>query len=72
MSILSGQTEEKAIAVIAECVLLFEKLHYLRMTAQDAFDTRTAENLLKGIIESNGFHVVYRADKNDKLYRPED
>lgn len=70
MSILSEHTEEKVISVLAECVLHFEKLHYLQTTAPDAFDARAAENLLKGIIESNGFRVVYRPGKNGKPYRP--
>lgn len=70
MSILSENTEEKAIEVLAECVQLFEKLHYLKMTGQDAFDARMAENLLKTIIESNGFEVVYRSRKHQKPYQP--
>ncbi|ANI90127.1 hypothetical protein A9P82_13035 [Arachidicoccus ginsenosidimutans] len=72
MSILSQHTEEKVIAVLAECIILFEKLYYLHMTAQDAFDARTAENLLKGIVESNGFRVVHRQGKNSKPYQPAD
>lgn len=69
MSNLSAHTEEKAIAVLAACVLLFEKLCYMDMTAQDAFDTRTAENLLKGIIESNGYRVSYRPGRNGKPHK---
>ena len=69
MSNLSAHTEEKAIAVLAACVLLFEKLCYMDMTAQDASDARKAENLLKGIIESNGFKVAYRPGRNGKPYK---
>lgn len=66
MSILADTTEEKVIAALSECVILFEKLHYLKMTAADDFDAATAERLLKRIIESNGFKVDYT--RNKKLH----
>lgn len=53
MSILAKKTEERAIELLAECIVLFEKLEHLEMTAQDGFDARTPENLLRTIVENN-------------------
>ncbi len=63
MSILADKTERKAIEILARCVLLFEGLHYLHMSNEDSFDAKSAENLLRGIIESSGYSIVYRGGK---------
>jgi hypothetical protein len=37
------------------------------MTANDAFQTREAENILKGIIEANGYKANYEKGKGTTL-----
>jgi hypothetical protein len=37
------------------------------MTAPDACKAREAENILKGIIEANGFHARYEKGKGTSL-----
>jgi hypothetical protein len=68
MSNLADKTEEKAIALCAKCVVSFEQLHCLNMTSEDAFAAREAENLLRSIIETNGYQIVYRS-KSGKPYK---
>ena len=68
MSNLSDKTEEKAIAVLAKCVVSFEQLNYLNMTHEDAFAARAAENHLRSIIENNGYQIMYRS-KSGKPYK---
>nr|WP_067059984.1 hypothetical protein [Mucilaginibacter sp. L294] len=63
MSHLSTATEQKAILLLAKCLPNFEALAILNMTAEDAFYIRSAENLIKGIIEANGFEVMRKSGK---------
>jgi len=51
MSRLADTTERKALRVLLRTLPFFGQLETLRMSAQDAFDARQAENLLRGIIE---------------------
>jgi hypothetical protein len=53
MSRLAETTEKAAIAVIQRMLPCFGQLDSLGMSAQDAFDARAAENLLRGIVESS-------------------
>lgn len=53
MSILAKITERRAITVLAKLLPYFDRLDTVAMTAEDAFDTATARNLIKRVIESN-------------------
>ena len=53
MSCLAETTEKAAIMVIRNILPCFGQLGSLGMSAQDAFDARAAENLLRGIVESS-------------------
>jgi hypothetical protein len=51
MSTLAQQTEKRAIEILAQCLSYFELLANLKMTAEDDFDARQAENCLRKIIK---------------------
>lgn len=70
MSNLAAKTEKKALIVLAKAVLLFEQLQDLNMAAYDAFDARKAENILKSIIEDNGYTVQYDRKKGQHIITP--
>jgi hypothetical protein len=53
MSILAQTTERKAITVLKKVLPYFERLDTVAMTAEDDFDTTTALNLIRRVIESN-------------------
>lgn len=55
MSRLAETTEKDAIVVIQRMLPCFGQLGSLGMSAEDAFDARTAENLLRGIVESSPY-----------------
>lgn len=59
MSNLAEKTEYKALKILAAMVRQFEKLNHLDMTKTDDWDSRSARNLLEGIIQSNGYRVDY-------------
>jgi hypothetical protein len=67
MSNLAAKTEREALVVLAKAVLLFERLANLDMAAYDAFDARKAENILKSIIEDNGYTVQYNRKKGQQI-----
>jgi len=50
MSILAPHTEQRAIEILAQCLPYFELLANLKMTAEDDFDAKQAENSLRRII----------------------
>ena len=56
MSRLTETTEKAAIAVIQKVLPCFGQLDSLGMSAQDAFDARQAENLLRGIVQSSPYY----------------
>lgn len=60
MSILSDKTDKEAIKRLAYCLKYFDSLAQLKMTAEDMFTARAAENLIKSIIESNGYKAAYQ------------
>lgn len=53
MSRLADTTEKAAIMVIQKILSCFGQFDSLGMSAQDAFDARQAENLLRRIAESS-------------------
>lgn len=67
MSNLARKTERKALKVLANTLRFFEGTTKLDMTATDAFQAREAENILKGIIEANGFTASYEKGKGTTL-----
>jgi len=67
MSNLANKTERKALKVLANTLRFFEGTANLDMTATDAFKARQAENILKGIIETNGFTANYEKGKGTTL-----
>ena len=69
MSNLSNKTEYRALSVIAQMVKEFEKLHYLDMTKNDDRDVCQAQNLLEGIIQSNGYKINYDNSINKPLLK---
>lgn len=60
MSILAIKSERKAIAVLAKTLRYFDKTMLLNMSAIDEQDAKQAENLIKGIIETNGYETLER------------
>lgn len=59
MSILSAKTEKKAIEQLSECLKHFDNLANLQMTAFDTEASKVAENVIKGIIVTNGYDISY-------------
>lgn len=53
MSILAQTTERKAVATLKKVLPILERLDHVDMSAADAFDTPTAVNLIRRVIESN-------------------
>jgi hypothetical protein len=51
MSILASQTEKRALNLLVQCLPHLEKLQDAKMTAEDAFDVRQAENNFHRIID---------------------
>ncbi|MCR5862568.1 hypothetical protein LRS05_10590 [Flavobacterium sp. J372] len=53
MSRLTDITEQAAIRVIEDILTRFEDLDGLGVSAEDAFEIRKAENLLRAVAESS-------------------
>ncbi|MGQ2983142.1 hypothetical protein [Flavobacterium sp.] len=53
MSRLTSVTEKAAITVIEKILPRFGELDRLGMSAEDAFEVRKAENLLRAVVESS-------------------
>ena len=69
MSNPAKKTERKALKVLANTLRFFEGTAELDMTAPDAFKAREAENILKGIIEANGFKAHYERGRGTTLIK---
>ena len=69
MSNLADNTEYKALSIIANMVKEFERLHCLDMTKNDDWDATQAKNLLKGIIQANGYKVNYYKNSKKPLLK---
>ena len=54
---LTDTTEKAAIAVIQKLLPRFGELDSLGMSAEDAFEVRNAENLLRAVIESSPHYL---------------
>lgn len=67
MSNLANKTERKVLKVLAKTLRFFDDTENLDMTAEDAFQAREAENIIKGIIERNGFTANYEKGKGTRL-----
>jgi len=50
MSTLAPHTEQRAKEVLSQCLPYFELLANLKMTAEDDFDAKQAENCLRRVI----------------------
>jgi hypothetical protein len=57
MSILSDQTDYKAIQLLTECINKLDQLDKLQITNVDAFDISQAKNLMKTVVESNQTYI---------------
>ena len=60
MSNLSDKTEKKALVIISKGIKVFEQLAFLNMTAEDSEAARKAQNLLRSIVESNGYNLAHK------------
>lgn len=69
MSILSQKTEKKAIKVIANTLRFFDQTDLLFISAEDVLKAREAENILRGIVESNHYKAVYQKGKGTKIVK---
>ncbi len=67
MSIISNRTERKALKVLANTLRFFDNTDLLFVSNNDAFKAREAENILRGIIENNGYKASYTKGKGTKL-----
>jgi hypothetical protein len=69
MSILSTRTERKALKVLANTLRFFANTDLLFVSNADAFKAREAENILRGIIENNGYKATYKKGKGTQLIK---
>lgn len=69
MSILSDRTERRALLAIARTLKYFEDLDQLKISNEDAFAIRSAENLIKATIERNGYKVVTDQNKGTRILK---
>lgn len=69
MSILSERTERRALLAIARTLKYFENLDQLKISNEDAFAIRSAENLINGTIETNGYRVVTDHNKGTRILK---
>jgi len=69
MSILADKTQKKALTALAATLRHFDRLYLLDMTKADDGDACAARNLIEGIIQSNGYRVVYCANGKTRLKR---
>ncbi|PZP48302.1 MAG: hypothetical protein DI598_10195 [Pseudopedobacter saltans] len=69
MSNLSNKTEYKALLILGAMVKMYEQLHCLDMTKDDDMDTTAAKNLLKGVIETNGYQISYYRNNKKSIVK---
>jgi hypothetical protein len=67
MSNLANHTERKALQVLANILRYFDETEDMNMTANDAFQAREAENIIRGIIENNGYSAHSEKGKGTRL-----
>lgn len=59
MSMLADKTERKALMLCARAIRVLDKERYLDMTKTDDWQFMEAKNNLQGIIQSNGYEIIY-------------
>ncbi|MBB6107737.1 hypothetical protein SAMN05421821_101347 [Mucilaginibacter lappiensis] len=69
MSNLSVKTERKALKALAKSLRFFAELAQLDMTAADAQQAGSAQNYIRSILETNGYHAVYERGKGTRLMK---
>jgi len=69
MSLLAEKTEKTAIYELAKALRFFENLNTLWVSAEDAYMARNAENILKAVIERNGYTATYCKRKGTRLVK---
>ena len=69
MSLLADQTEKNALYEIAKCFKFLKNLDSMKVSAEDAFRVRLAENSLLCVVESNGYQIITNPDKTTTLKR---
>ena len=67
MSKLADKTDRKALASLAKTLRFFDDTADLNMTAIDAFKSREAENIIRSIIENNGYSARYEKGNGTRL-----
>jgi hypothetical protein len=72
MSNLSDKTEKKALKVLSKTLRFFDELRDLEMTAYDDYDATSAENLIRGILQTHGYEAVYEPGKGTRLMKRAD
>ncbi len=72
MSNLSDKTEKKALKILSKTLRFFDELRDLDMTAYDDYDATSAENLIRGILQTNGYRAVYEPGKGTRLMKQAD
>lgn len=66
---MSEKTDYKALSIIGKLTKEFEKLHLLNMTQIDDEDATKARNLLKTIIHSNGYKIIYEKHSKKSILK---
>lgn len=69
MSLLAEKTEKSALYELAKSLKFFENLNPLWVSAEDAFAARSAENLIRSVIENNGYVAIYCKRKGTRLIK---
>ena len=69
MSHLASTTERKAIKVLANTLRFFDDTNLLFVSAEDAQKAREAENILRSIIQDNGYTTRYQKGKGTKILK---
>jgi hypothetical protein len=67
MSLLAEKTEKNALYELAKCLRFFSSLDSLWVSAEDAYMSRNAENIIQAIIERNGYSATYCKHKGTRL-----
>ena len=69
MSICHDKTERKAIFELAKTLKHFDSLQGLLMHPGDAYTARLAENLIRSVIENNGYTAIYIPGRGTRLHK---
>ncbi|GAA3989813.1 hypothetical protein [Mucilaginibacter dorajii] len=72
MSNLSNKTERKALKALSKTLRFFDELRDLDMTACDDYDASSAQILIHGILQANGYMAVHEPGKGTRLMKQAD